>query len=283
MEFFATTQFIALSFNIFLFILGLIIGSFFNVVSLRYKGYGQLFNLKKIGGRQRSRCSYCRKKLKWYELIPLVSFVIQFGRCRSCRRYISWQYPLVELAVGFAFLLPYYFDYSLVGWVWLSATLAMILLSAIDWRLQIIPDQINLFLAGLGVVLILLGTESFLKNYGDWLSLVNNIWWDRLLAAFIAMLFFAFIILASKGKAMGVGDLKLAGALGLLLGWPDIILALSIAFILGAILGVIFIVVKGKKMKTAIPFGPFMVAGVFIHILFGYQIANWYFTLMIGG
>lgn len=274
----ATTQFIVLGFNTILFVFGVIIGSFLNVVALRYKGRGRLFDFKRIGGR--SHCLYCRRTLKWYELVPLLSFLLQGGRCCSCRRCLSWQYPIVELASGFAFLLPYYFGYSWIGIIWTLAALAMILLSAIDWRLRIIPDQINLFLAGLGVILGVLGGSSFLRNYGEWLSLTGNLWWDRWLAALLAMLFFGFIILASRGKAMGVGDLKLAGALGLLLSWPDIILALSIAFVLGAVVGSIYLLAQRKNLKSIIPFGPFMVAGVFILIFFGYQIANWYFTFL---
>jgi len=274
-----TIQFTALSFNTFLFVFGVIVGSFLNVVALRYGGKGRLFSLEKLWGR--SRCRSCRRNLKWYELVPLISFAIQLGRCRSCHRRLSWQYPIVELASGAAFLLFYYFDYSVVGVIWVLAALAMILLAAIDWRLQIIPDQTNLFLAGLGVVLGLLGADSFLKNYGEWMALTGDFWWDRLLAALIAMAFFGFIILASRGKAMGVGDLKLAGALGLLLGWPDVVLALAIAFVLGAIVGIFSLLIGKKGMKSIIPFGPFMVAGVFVHILFGYQIANWYFTLIV--
>lgn len=289
------TLFTASSFNVFLFVFGLIIGSFLNVVAFRYSGNGPLFNFKKLSGR--SRCPYCRRSLKWRELIPLLSFLWQGGRCRSCRHRLSWQYPIVELASGFALLMPYYFynyfdishrllaseavgRYYIIGVVWTLAALAMILLAAIDSRLRIIPDQINLFLAGLGIILGLAGAGSFLKNYGDWLALTNGQFLDRFLAALAALLFFGFIIMISRGRAMGVGDLKLAGALGLLLGWPDIALSLSFAFVLGAIAGLILLLARRRTLKSIIPFGPFMIAGVFIHIFFGYQIANWYFTFL---
>lgn len=289
-------QFTALSFNLLLFVFGLAIGSFLNVVALRYNGRGRLFYWKKISGR--SHCPHCRRVLRWWELIPLLSFLWLGGRCRSCRRRLSWQYPAVELAGGFALLLPYYFynyfdvahrllagesvgRFYAVAAIWTLAALAMILLAAIDWRLRIIPDQINIFLAGLGIALGLSGADSFLKNYGDWLALTNSPFLDRFLAALIAMLFFGFIIAASRGRAMGAGDLKLAGALGLLLGWPDIVLSLSLAFVLGAIVSLMLLAARRKTFKSAIPFGPFMVAGVFVHIFFGYQLINWYFTFVV--
>src|SRR3989338_3791087 len=91
----------------FLFIFGLVIGSFLNVLAFRYDPDQPFFGWKRWGGR--SHCLFCSQQLKWYELIPVISFIIQEGRCLVCRRKLFWQYPLVELASGFTFLLPYYF------------------------------------------------------------------------------------------------------------------------------------------------------------------------------
>ena len=269
--------FIALSFKPIVFIVGLVLGSFINVVALRYSGAGRLF---KFAGPKRSHCPHCGNILRWYELIPVASFFLQLGRCRQCRHKLSWQYPIMELASGFAMLLIFYLP-GPTGIIWALAALAMILLSAIDWRLQIIPDQINLFLAGLGIILGLLGAGSFLENYAPLFSLTSNALLSRLMAAIAAVIFFGFIIAVSRGRAMGVGDLKLSGALGLLLGWPDIVLSLSFSFIIGAFIGLVLLILNRKKLKSVIPFGPFLVGGVFLHILFGYQVVKWYFSISL--
>ncbi|MFH1759096.1 MAG: prepilin peptidase [Patescibacteria group bacterium] len=301
------TQFTALSFSIILFLFGLSIGSFLNVVALRYRGAGRLFSFKK----KRSHCPYCDKALAWYELIPLLSFVIQFGRCHHCDQRLSWQYPLGELLGGLVLLLPvYFYNYydifhrALVGeiiWpyyvliaVWTLAALAMLLLTLIDWHLKIIPDQINLFLLSLGIVgaVILSGTSvasgvershnlSFLENYAEIFGGPSSIWLNHLMAAAVGLLFFGFIIVASRGRAMGVGDLKLAGALGLLLGWPDIILTIASSFVVGSLWGIYLLIFKSKTLKSTVPFGPFLVIGVFITIFFGHDLASWYFSLML--
>ncbi len=295
------TPFTALSFKIVFFAFGLALGSFLNVVGLRYEGRGGLFNWRR--GGLRSHCLYCRRNLRWYELVPLFSFFIQLGRCNRCHKKISWQYPLVELAGGLALLLPFYFyqyfgifyrsinqepvaQYYLITLIFTLAALAMILLTIIDWRLQIIPDQINLFLAGLGLFngLILLTAPvnfsgSFLKNYAVLFGGPGIIFFNHILAALAGLLFFGLIIAASRGRAMGAGDMKLAGALGLLIGWPDIGMLIAVAFIAGAIWGLFLLTFKFKKLKSSVPFGPFIVIGFWITVLFGYRIIDWYFSI----
>ncbi|OGY63098.1 MAG: hypothetical protein A2745_01620 [Candidatus Harrisonbacteria bacterium RIFCSPHIGHO2_01_FULL_44_13] len=291
--------------SVFLFVFGLGIGSFLNVVVLRYQVNQRLFDFKIIGGR--SYCPFCQKKLSWYELIPLASFLIQKGRCRSCGQKISWQYPLVELATGlaFAFIPNYLYKFygvattllanQTIAWyylllvIWILAALALILLSVIDFRLSIIPDQINLFLGLLGIASIFIKDlfdkfglleGSFLKNYALFFGLRDNIWLNHLFAAFLAAAIFGAIIFLSRGRGMGMGDLKLGTALGLLLGWPDILLALILAFVIGGIFGAALILTRKKTMKSSIPFGPFIVAGVFLAIFFGHQILEWYLHLL---
>jgi prepilin signal peptidase PulO-like enzyme (type II secretory pathway) len=295
MELIAQIPFTALSSSVLLFALGVILGSFVNAVGLRYYGEGRLFDLSVIGGR--SQCPQCQKQLSWYELIPVISFLIQQGKCRYCERPLSWQYPLVEIAGGLIMLLPVYFynyfdlahkvlsgqsitPYLIIAAVWTFAAFAMLLLTIIDWRLQIIPDQINLFLAGLGVVMIYLPTTSFLKNYALIFGGPMSLFANHLLAAFIGLAFFGAIIALSRGKAMGGGDMKLAGALGLLIGYPDIIVVIISAFVIGAIWGLYLIASHKKKFKENVPFGPFIVTGVFVTIFFGHTLANWYFTLI---
>lgn len=290
--------------SVFLFVLGLGIGSFLNVVALRYNAGWRLFDLKIIGGR--SHCPHCQKKLSWYELIPLASFLIQRGRCRGCGQKISWQYPLTELATGLAFAFIPNYLYKFYGaataflanqpttWyyfllaVWILAVLALILLSIIDFRLSIIPDQINIFLGLLGIAAIIVQSYfnkfgplegSFLKNYALFFGLRDNVWLNHLFAAFLGAAIFGVIIFLTRGRGMGMGDLKLAGALGLLLGWPDILMTIVLAFITGGFIGAILLILRKKTMKSSVPFGPFIVLGVFLTFFFGHEILKWYFNL----
>ena len=297
-----------------LFIFGLAIGSFLNVVALRYRPTFKLLDFKTLklylGGR--SKCPACHKTLVWYELIPIFSFLIQKKKCRHCGHLISLQYPLVEIISGLIFvfvplvltydLRPTTYDFLplLVVGCWLLVFLLFLLLSIIDFRQYIIPDSINLSLAVLGIILIISqlsgvsgqmsdinGQWSFLGYYANlfdfWpLSMVNGQWSmviNHIFAAFIAVLFFGAIISLTKGKAMGLGDLKLVGALGLIFGWPDILMVLFLAFIIGAVFSVVLLIRKKKKIKEAVPFGPFLVVAASLTFFSGYQIIDGYFKL----
>ncbi len=294
----------------FLFISGLAAGSFLNVISLRYcelnsenNPEARSYNLKAIiGGR--SRCPHCQKTLKWYELIPLFSFVVQKRRCRNCGEKLSWQYPIVEILAGLIFVFVPFSLNHLLGFsgssdvfvvlysiVWIFIFLLFLLLSAIDFRLYIIPDSVNLSLAILGASLIVLNSKpyipnsnyslSFLGYYSSLFPQINNVWLNHLSAAFLAMFFFGAVILITKGRGMGWGDFKLGGALGIIFGWPDILAVLALAFIVGALAGV-FLLTKGKKkMKDAVPFGPFLVIGAALVFFFGYNILQIYFRIFL--
>lgn len=311
----------------FLFIFGLAIGSFSNVISLRYEPGQRLLDLKIIGGR--SRCSHCQKILRWYELIPLLSFIIQFGKCRNCGARLFLQYPLVEFLSGLIFVsVPYYlinfqfsppvggfnfqsifqlFNYQLLITIiiWLLVFLLFLLLSIIDFRHYIIPDSINLLLAILGIILIILNFRfsiytqlpnypiiqlqnfSFLGHYAllfdpSFFSILNTkylILISHIFAAVVAMAFFAAIIIFTKGRAMGWGDFKLVGALGLIFGWPDILMVVFLSFIVGAICVTPLLIKKQKTMKDAVPFGPFLIIGSALTFFLGYNIINGYFKL----
>ena len=284
----------------FLFIIGLAVGSFLNVVSLRYKPEQRIFDLKIVGGLAkrgfgRSRCLNCERELKWYELIPLFSFFIQLGRCRTCGVKLSWQYPIVELLSGLIFVaIPFYLvnpQLLLASGYWLMAIIAIwiliflsfLLLSVIDLRHFIIPDSINIFLALLGIVLIFINSGSFVDSYLGYYNLlfgeIGNIWLNHFFAAFVGMAFFGLIIAITRGRAMGWGDFKLAGALGLIFGWPDTIIVLFSSFIVGALFSLPFLLLRKRKMKDLVPFGPFMAAGAALIFFLGFNIVDWYFKL----
>lgn len=256
----------------FLFILGLVVGSFLNVVAFRYSEEGALFNPVKWGGR--SHCLFCSQPLKWYELIPVISFIIQEGRCMVCRRRLSWQYPLVELATGFTFLLPVYFaylnsePYTLTPppytLFWILIFLGFILIWAIDARLSVIPDEINFFLGALGLILV---------------SFTGASWSNHLIGASVGLLLLGLIVFLSRGRGMGMGDVKLAAALGLIFGWPNIFVILALAFIFGAAAGITLMAFRKKGMKDAIPFGPFLILGSITVFFFGDFLIQNYFQL----
>lgn len=282
---------------IILFLLGSAAGSFINVLSLRYKEGNKIFSRDIFFGR--SLCPHCGKILSWYELIPFISFIIQRGHCRSCGFSLSWQYPIVEFLGGLILTaLPLrfyeYFGisrlamvnqpliwYYLILVVWILAAYGLLLMSAIDFRLGVIPDQINLFLVLLGGVLISGDSQfSFFRKYSILFGFQNNALLNHLLAAGLGLSFFGLVILLSRGRGMGVGDLKLAGALGLLMGWPDAIFAFLFSFLIGAIWSLGLIIAKKKSLKSAVPFGPFMAIGVLVAIFFGEKILDGYFSLI---
>jgi len=292
---------------LFLFIFGLAVGSFLNVIIFRYQPGEKIFDPKIIGGPgywdNHSHCLNCKKKLQWYELIPIISFLIQKGKCRGCSVKLSFQYPLVEILTGLIFVfVPMSFALSLpllhlpssislfiiLSAIWIAIFFFFILLFAIDLKYFIIPDSINFILAVLGVILISvnnfygkfsLTTGSFLKHYAAIFGLRDSIWLNHLFAAVLGMLFFGLIIFLSRGRAMGGGDFKLASVLGLIFGWPDIFMVLCLSFVIGASISLILMIKGKKKIKDAVPFGPFLVIGASLVFFFGYQIINLYFQL----
>jgi leader peptidase (prepilin peptidase)/N-methyltransferase len=257
-------------FHFILFILGLAVGSFLNVVSFRFKPEDRVFDWKKLGGR--SACPYCHKTLYWYELIPLVSFFIQKRKCRTCGGKLSWQYPLVELLSGLILA-------TAPGPVWIFILLVLLLISLIDFRHYFIPDELIWLLAFLGLISVFLKTPSFLGYYAAIFNYSNNIWVNHILGALVGGIFFGLFFYLGRGKIMGGGDVKLGAALGWILGWPDIIVTLLISFLLGGGLGLILLLGRRKTAKDFLPLAPFLTLGVVLTVFFGYQIINNYFAL----
>lgn len=266
-----------LFFYLVFFALGAIIGSFLNVVILR-------FNTGRPVATGRSACLSCSKKLRWFELLPIVSFFILRGRCRSCGSHISWQYPLVEIMTALMFSLSWW---RFGGNLWELSFYLLILSLAIviaiyDWRHKIIPD---LFV----YLLILLG---LLKTF--WLALpvliTNNSFVginDEFMASIFGGLIFGGIFgsvwLLSKGQWLGFGDVKLALAIGLLLGVSEATSAIILAVWIGALVGLILIWlgrtklfggVKSFTIKSEIPFAPFLLLGLVLTIFFNFNVLS---------
>lgn len=250
---------------IFIFIFGAIIGSFLNVVILRYNtGESVVYS--------GSRCFSCGKKLTWSELIPIFSFLIQKGRCRQCKSKISPQYPIVELITALVFCaifwkLNHQFDFYSVpsAAYWLAVFGSLIVISVYDFRHQIIPDKIVYLLIFLA--------------FGHWLFA------DKSLSGFLVGAgFFGFLgllWLISRGRWMGLGDAKIALASGWLLGPFGGLIALFMSFWLGAISGIFLLIFAPKKFKleSRIPFGPFLGLGTLIAFLFGNNILQIYLNI----
>lgn len=276
--------------SLYLFILGTIIGSFLNVLILRYRPGETLFGRQLLG---RSKCPKCRKILSWYELVPVFSFILQRGKCRNCGAKLSVQYPVVELLSGLIFVtVPAVFGYTnYYGYLWVVAFLLLLVITVVDIRHYVIPDSANIALGLIGLLnaWLLEGKYigagdlvpgSFLKSYALVFSIVSSPFVAHLIAGASIAGFFALIILLSRGRAMGWGDVKFGFVLGLLFGWPDAIMALMIAYIIGAIVGVSLIAKHRKTMKDMLPFGPFMALGAAIVFYFGYDIISFYFRIL---
>lgn len=294
------------AFYIILFIFGLIVGSFLNVLILRYDPSGKLFDFKKLSGR--SHCPHCDRQLGPSELVPILSFLIQRGRCRECGHKISFQYPVVEILSGAIFAgIPFFlngfygvsgssfanFDlglwyYALLS-LWIAAFLGWLVIAAIDLREYLIPNELNVLLAALGIIItgiIVLESDrifpfrnSFLEQYQLVFSPFRDVVLNRFLGMAAGGSFFGLLVLVSRGRGMGMGDVKLALASGLVLGWPDVALAIVLSFIFGGLIGGLLLAFGKKQMKDKIPFAPFFVLGIFVAVLFGHGMISGYFGL----
>ncbi|MCK9578479.1 prepilin peptidase [bacterium] len=262
---------------IFVFILGLFIGSFLNCVACR------IF-LEEDFVLKNSYCPNCKHKLSALDLVPVFSFLSLRGKCRYCKDKISWQYPMVELGTGIVFALIYYYlGFSLLGnfsgyqiwnlfYLWIVFSL-LIIAFVYDARHYLIPDRITF--SGIIVSFLWIGFSFYSKilTAGEVLGFVYS--------GVFAALFFFCLWFFSRGKAMGFGDVKLVFLMGLVLGFPNIIVALFFAFMTGAVVGIILIIRGAKKMKSQVPFGPYLIVGTLFALLYGPQVINWYWSLSL--
>jgi len=243
-------------------ILGLIIGSFLNVVIFRFQ------TQKSFGGR--SMCMTCKKKLAPYELVPVFSFLFLKGRCAGCRSKISIQYPIIELITGFLFFFLFLKFNSLfflnpasfiLTYAFYSSIFSLLLIIAIyDLKHKIIPDVLSFFFGLLSLIgLYFFSSKGFSFNLANWFDF---------LPGFLIAIPFALLWFFSKGAWMGLGDAKLALGLGWFLGMSQLFPAILISFWSGALIGV-FLIIFSKKysLKSEIPFGPFLIFGSLLAFL----------------
>ncbi len=259
-------DFILLLLYLFISVFGLCIGSFLNCVIYRLETERSL--------KGRSFCPKCKNQLKWIDLVPVFSFLFLKGRCRYCKKGISWQYPAIEILTGLIFLLIFLACrqagiLNLLFWFYISS--AVIVIFVYDLKHYEIPDKILM-----PAILITLIYDIFILCQP--FSLICSI--NYIFAALIGSGFFLSIFLISKGLWMGFGDVKFAVLMGLLLGFPNILLALFLSFFFGAIIGIILMVFKKKGIKSEIPFAPFLIVGTFLTVFWGEQIISWYLSLI---
>jgi len=241
------------------FIFGLIVGSFLNCVIYRLE-------IGKSALKGRSFCPHCQHQLKWQDLIPIFSFLILRGKCRYCKKPIFWQYPLVELITGILFLLFFIFHFSFFIFIISSF---LIIIFVYDLKHYIIPDKI---------IYPAIVIAFLYQLFNHWSLIINHL--NFIYSALGASFFFLLIVLASRGKGMGIGDIKLGFLMGLILGWPNILVALFLAFLIGAIIGIGLMISRKKTLKSEVPFGPFLVTGTFLALFWGQNIINWYLNLI---
>ena len=241
--------------SVVIFFLGLTVGSFINVLIYRlprpnlFQRTVLFSDLRTVlGGR--SKCPKCRHVLVWYDLFPIFSFLFLKGKCRYCGKKISLRYPLVEFLTGISFFLLFFLNNPsgakdwLILSIWAGAIALLIALLFIDLEHFIIPDKILIVLAIIALALLIQGA-----------SLDGGNLWHNILTGFFSALFFFLIYLATKGKAIGLGDVKFILVLGFLFGFPEILIVIYGALAAGTLWGVVLILFFGAKLKTKIPFG----------------------------
>ncbi len=243
---------------ILVFVFGLLIGSFSNVCIYRIPKHENITTT-------RSHCLACGNVIKWYDLIPVIIFILLKGKCRFCKAKLSVQYPVIELLNGALYCLICFFmgmNIQSVLTCFLSSVL--IVIAVIDWRTYEIPFGLNVFIAALGLAAVAV-------------KLVNRDFtgvWDSIIGAACVSTFLLIIYLATKGRGIGGGDIKLMAAAGLFLGWKNCILAFVIGCVLGSVIHLIRMKLSGKDHVLA--FGPYLAAGILTAGIWGDAIVSAY-------
>lgn len=239
---------------------GLIIGSFLNVLVYRLKDAETLLG--------RSFCRNCKHQIRWYDNVPLVSFLLLRGACRDCETKISWQYPTLEFITGLLFALIGYFFFSpevVSSWMetgWLLGIVSCLLVIGVyDLRYMEIP--LSLLIVSAVLTLSFFVSSFFLSGEAFFSSQL----WYGLLGGAVVCGFFFLLVWMSHETWMGWGDVWLGAVAGLIVGLPLVLPMLTLSFGLGAIVGLLSIAYKKKGLKSQIPFAPFLVAGVILILL----------------
>lgn len=241
-----------------IFIFGIVIGSFLNVCIYRIPKKEDIVKIN-------SHCMSCNYRLKWYDLIPLFSYIFLGGRCRKCKTKLSVQYPLIEGLNGLLYVLVVAVNgLSIESLLYCLMFSALLTLSVIDFRTYEIPFGINLFILALGLIRVALDYRNFLNYLIGFLSV----------SGFLYLLF-----LITKGRGIGGGDIKLMAVSGLMIGWKCNWIALALGCIIGSIIHLIRM--KVSKEDHVLALGPYLSVGIMIAALWGNDFLQWYFTAIL--
>lgn len=286
---------------IFGFILGTVLGSFVKVLADR--------SLNKRSFWGRSYCPKCKHKLHWYDLFPIFAYLFLKGKCRYCKNNISIEYLLLEVTMGI-----------LIGYLFLQASdnfqsifildlifktffvTVLMTLFLTDFKKMLIPDRIVLPAILIGTIYLVALTiyklvylyfylsqtavgQKLLPPYSNFFQrhavIIAEPLFGSILSAILIGGFFMALIAVTKGKGMGGGDVKLGALMGLVLGFPQSLVAVMLAFLSGATISLILIFSGKKHFGQSIPFGPFLVLGSLITLFWGNQILDWYLHLLL--
>lgn len=285
---------------IFIFIAGALIGSFLNLVSDRIVNGKPIL----VG---RSECDHCHTKLEPKNLIPLFSFIFQRGKCSYCSEKLNYYYPISEILTGFLFVFITYWTnvlnnletFVLISFVYLAIVFCFyVILFLADAKYMLVPNKIvygaiifvfGFLIINFAVSLYQLRVNLLADDFGQYLYQAG--YWHQnlyaglkgfgylLLSTLGIALFFKALIWITRGKGMGQGDVPLAALVGLFNGFPFNLLAIFLAFVIGAVYSLVLVATKKKGMKSVIPFGPFLLLASFLAFAWGDLIFEWYFNL----
>jgi len=259
---------------ILLFILGAAVGSFLNVII-----YRSVRNESWVWGR--SKCEQCLKQLRWYDNIPLFSFFVLQGKCRYCHTPIAVTHPVIEFLTGTLFVWWYLggtFFFHLTQrpfayiqpLFWLVVGVLLVIIFFADALYSIIPDEAVGILAAVAFLYRVTLTASGVMQPADFLRTLGGV--------VICAGFFLSLWLITKGKGMGFGDVKFAVPFALLLGWPNVFVGLFLAFVIGGAVASVLLLLKKKKLKQAVPFGPFLIVSTLLTLVWGTTLLHWYLS-----
>jgi len=243
-----------------IFVLGLIFGSFLNVVIYRIP---KDFSIIK----PRSFCPECSENLKWYELIPLISYLRQIGKCSYCKSKISIQYPLVELGNGLLLIIIFYYSTDIPHFIFLSMLgMALLCLLVIDFKNFILPDVLIIFSFIVSVIYFgYYEKQQILPRFYFVLMASSGMYILRMITSIIY-----------KKETFGLGDIKLSALIGFLVGQWETFIALFFGFFIAAVVFSFLMIIGLKKRDAYLPFGPYLIFGMVLYLLCGDELVNWY-------
>ncbi len=279
------------------FLVGACLGSFAKMLADR--------SLRGSSFLGRSYCEGCRKTLIWYDLLPVISYLLVRGKCRNCSKKLPISYIFTEVATGVLSAALFYFHplknllniLEIFFYLIFITTLVAVFIT--DYRKMLIPDRIifpAIKISLVGWIILTIYKAAYLYNYlsnseiGKYLLPPNNFFYIHVFGYIQEMLiawacglaiggFFLLLIIITKGKGMGGGDVKLGALMGIVLGYPNSLVAFLLSFISGATFSLLLIALGKKRFKQTIPFGPFLVFGSLVALFWGKQIFNWYLDM----